>query len=101
MSEEKQEFSRGSMDKIMEQYNTFYKNVEKYRESDDFHYLYVPNVNDYYKGIKMLQESNKEYMKELNEYEKDNDDYLQSIKGKYKKIIKKQQKNLLEKSFKK
>lgn len=98
---ETDKFDRIKLDKIMNNYNEFYKIVDKYKDCDDYCKLFVPNISDYYKCIKMMNDGNKDYLKDIKEYENDNDDYLRTLKGKYKKIQKKQQRQILENSMKK
>jgi hypothetical protein len=83
------EFNSKTIDLTLSNYNKFYKTLKTFNQDDNFDMLFIPKVSDYIKTLKMKYDK-EEDIKKIVEYEKDNDDYLQSLTKKQRKLINKQ-----------
>ncbi len=84
-------FDKKNIDETIRSINKMYENIHQFDEDENFDRLFIPKVSDYMKGLKM-QCINEEELKEVHEYENENDDWLKSLTKKEKKIINKQKK---------
>ena len=75
--------------KIIKAYDKFYENISNFKHSDFFHKLYIPDVNVYINNIVKKDKCDEDKSKI------DEDDYLNSLSNKYKKIKRKQFKQKL------
>ena len=75
--------------KVLDSYNEFYEMIKNFEEVENFDKLFIPSVDNYIKVKKMMiTDNDNKTIDEIKELE--NNDYLQSLSKKSRKIYKKQ-----------
>jgi hypothetical protein len=87
------------IDETIRNINKVFDVLNQFAYDDNFDMLFVPSINDYIKSMKMKC-NNEDELKQMKEYEKDNDDWLQGLSKKEKKIKNKQRKMKMIKNIK-
>jgi hypothetical protein len=82
-------FNTREIDEYLNNLNEHYKSIKQFEDDEHFDKIPVFKLSDYLKTLRMRCNTDDE-LKQVNEYEKDNDDYLKSLSKKEKKLINKQ-----------
>lgn len=86
-------FDEKKIDETLRTYNKFYEKMENFKYDDSFDKLYIPSIDTYIKTLKMT--INIDDKPKVDEYIKDNDDWLNGLSRKNKKLIDKQKRTRL------